>query len=145
MNLNKSRVGNDKMELQIAPLIDVVFLLLIYFIMAAQLIRKEGDIKFVLPAPPQPSTEIDIPVEAVIQIGADGVVEIDAMQFDANDELLTDLANHLRGLRVMAGSQGSKFFVNLLPEKKAVLDRIVNVMDACAAAQVESLTFSQSL
>jgi biopolymer transport protein ExbD len=145
MNLNKSRSGNDKVELQIAPLIDVVFLLLIYFIMAAQLIRKEGDIKFVLPAPPAPSTKIEIPVEAVIQIGADGVVEIDAMQFDANDVLLTSLADHLRGLRVMATAQGSKFFVNLLPDKKAVLDRIVNVMDACSAAQVESLTFSQSL
>ena len=33
-----------KLELQIAPLIDVVFLLLIYFMVTASLIKKEGDI-----------------------------------------------------------------------------------------------------
>ena len=39
-----------KLELQIAPLIDVVFLLLIYFMVTASLIKKEGDISFLLPA-----------------------------------------------------------------------------------------------
>jgi biopolymer transport protein ExbD len=132
------------MELQIAPLIDVVFLLLIYFIMAAQLIKKEGDIQFVLPADVPPVQQVEIPVEALIQIGGDGVVEIDALKFGADDLLLTELENHLRGLKAMANSQGAKFFVNLLPEKKAIQDRIVNVMDACAAADVDSLTFSRS-
>ena len=144
MKLKKNN-SNEKMELQIAPLIDVVFLLLIYFIMAAQLIRKEGDIKFVLPADVPPTKQLDVPVEALILISEDGTVEIDAMQFGASDILLTDLEVHLRGLNGMAVSQGSKFFVNLLPDKGAIHERIVQVMDACAAANVESLTFSKSL
>ena len=51
------------MELQIAPLIDVVFLLLIYFMVTASLIKKEGDISFILPAAAAPDTKIDMPVE----------------------------------------------------------------------------------
>ena len=143
MKLRKNN-SNEKMELQIAPLIDVVFLLLIYFIMAAQLIRKEGDIKFILPAPNPPIQNLDIPVEALIQIDAKGVVTVDALTFGPEDTLLTELSNHLRGLKVMAESQGSKFFVNLSPEKEALHDRVVNVMDACGAAKVEKLTFNQS-
>ena len=48
--MNLSRHTEDaKMELQIAPLIDVVFLLLIYFMVTASLIKKEADISFILP------------------------------------------------------------------------------------------------
>jgi biopolymer transport protein ExbD len=141
MKLRKKE-SDAKMELQIAPLIDVVFLLLIYFIMAAKLVRKEGDIKFMLPATGTPA--VDIPVEALILIGQDGTVEIDAMRYGAQDELLKELEIHLRGLKTMAETQGAKFFVNLLPDKDATHGRIVHVMDACAAAKVESLTFSQS-
>ena len=49
MNFQK-HVDDVKLELQIAPLIDVVFLLLIYFMVTAALIKKEGDISFMLPA-----------------------------------------------------------------------------------------------
>ena len=39
---------NKKAELQIAPLIDVVFLLLIYFMVTASLIKKEAEIANIL-------------------------------------------------------------------------------------------------
>lgn len=136
--------SNDKMELQIAPLIDVVFLLLIYFIMAAKLIKKEGDIKFVLPAPPTNTKNIELPVEARIQIDKDGYVTIDGQVFEPDDIRLQEMANHLRGLRVMAEGQGSKFFVNVAPTKETLHDRVINVMDACGAAQVKNLTFSDT-
>jgi len=133
------------MELQIAPLIDVVFLLLIYFMVTASLIKKEGDISFVLPAN-VPNTEMkDIPVEALIEIDAGGTVIMEGMQFSAEDTLLNELAGQLRGLKALAASQNSPFFVNLLPDRDTSHNRVINVMDACAATGVESLTFSKSL
>ena len=48
MIFNKN-IEEDKFEIQIAPLIDVVFLLLIYFMVTTTLI-KEADIGFILPA-----------------------------------------------------------------------------------------------
>lgn len=135
-----------KMELQIAPLIDVVFLLLIYFMVTASLIKKEGDISFVLPATvSDPNVKIDIPVEVVIEINEDRTVVLEGMRFAAEDSRLDDLANHIRGLKQVASSQKSPFFVNLLPHRNAIHSRIIDVMDACAAAEVDSLTFSKSL
>jgi len=44
----------------------------------------------------------------------------------------------------MADSQGSTFFVNIAPNEDTLHHRIINVMDACAAAKVKSLTFSKN-
>lgn len=147
MNLSKKKgSGDTKMELQIAPLIDVVFLLLIYFMVTASLIKKEGDISFLLPATmSEPDVKIDVPIEAVIQINADSTVELEGMRFAAEDRVLSDLTNHILGLKLMADSQQSKFFVNLLPAADALHVRVVDVMDACAAANVDTLTFSKSM
>ena len=146
MNLSKKRgVGDTKMELQIAPLIDVVFLLLIYFMVTASLIKKEGDISFVLPANIEQKEPVDIPVEVVIEINEDNTVVLEGITFPAHDERLSGLASQIRSLKAVAGSQKSPFFVNLLPHRNALHIRVINVMDACAAAKVDSLTFSKSM
>ena len=45
----------------------------------------------------------------------------------------------------IALSQKSPFFVNISPHQDALHWRIIDVMDACAAAGVESLSFSKAL
>jgi biopolymer transport protein ExbD len=134
-----------KLELQIAPLIDVVFLLLIYFMVTASLIKKEGDISFILPATVAAMDVVTIPLEVLIEIDDSGTVLLEGLQFPQQDEKLDDLVSQVRGLKAVAKSQQSPFFVNILPHRDALHGRVIDVMDACAAAEVESLTFSKSL
>jgi len=140
----QKQVEETKLELQIAPLIDVVFLLLIYFMVTAALIKKEGDISFMLPANVAVSDMVDIPVEVLIEITADGAVQVEGMRFSAADQNLSDLVSQLRGLQEIAKSQNSPFFVNILPNQDSLHYRIIDVMDACAAAGVKSLSFSKA-
>jgi biopolymer transport protein ExbD len=121
-----------KLDLQIAPLIDVVFLLLIYFMVTAALIKKEGDISFILPANVTQQEMVTVPVEVLIEVDTDGTVILEGMRFPSDDRMLGDLATQVKGLREIAASH-------------TLHERIINVMDACAAADVESLTFSRSL
>lgn len=144
MNLNEN-IETVKLEMQIAPLIDVVFLLLIYFMVTASLVKKEGDISFILPANIAQNELVTVPIEVLIEIDADGIVRLEGMQFSQDDHLLNELVNQVSGLKQIAASQKSPFFVNLLPHRNALHKRIINVMDACAAAEVDSLTFSKSL
>ena len=144
MNL-QGQVEEIKAELQIAPLIDVVFLLLIYFMVTASLIKKEGDISFMLPANVAPSEMIVIPVEVLIEIGADGTVQVEGMRFSRDDRNLSELVLQVQGLRAIAKSQESPFFVNILPNKDSLHSRIIDVMDACAAAGVKNLSFSKAM
>jgi len=137
--------GEQKVELQIAPLIDVVFLLLIYFMVTASLIKKEGDIAFVLPAN-IPSQEMnEMPVEILIEITGDGIVQVEGIRFPAGDRMLDDLVSQLAGLKQIAKSQRAPFAVNLLPSSETIHDRVIDVMDACAAAGVKNLSFSKSI
>ena len=133
-----------KLDLQIAPLIDVVFLLLIYFMVTAALVKKEGDIGFMLPASVTQKQPINLPVEALIQIGADGSVELDGIRFSPNDAVLADLTTQLIGLQAIAKSQQAPFYVNILPSKETLHKRVIDVMDACAAAKVKNLGFSEA-
>ena len=143
MNLRK-HTEEVKLDLQISPLIDVVFLLLIYFLVTAELIKKEGDVKFMLPAKAEPQVMITLPVEVVILISEDGTVEVDGVRYASNDTNLPELAKQMKRLQAMADSQRSTFFVNLLPDKGTLHSRIIDVMDACAEAQVKNLSFSKS-
>lgn len=145
MNIHKkANRGAEKVELQIAPLIDVVFLLLIYFMVTASLIKKEADISFVLPATSTAKIK-DVPVEILIEISENGTVEAEGFIFASEDVKLDELASHLRSLGAVAASQGSPFMVNLMPDPETFQERVINVMDACAAAGVKSLSFSKSM
>jgi biopolymer transport protein ExbD len=133
-----------KLDLQIAPLIDVVFLLLIYFMVTAALIKKEGDIGFMLPANLSQKKPITLPLEALIMVGADGSVELDGIRFSPNDKALEGLSTQLLGLQAIAKSQQAPFYVNILPNKETFHRRVIDVMDACAAAKVKNLGFSEA-
>jgi biopolymer transport protein ExbD len=137
--------GSGKVELQIAPLIDVVFLLLIYFMVTASLIKKEGDISFLLPANIPAQDMVQVPVEVLIEIQAEGAVEMEGMTFNENDRMLNDMVKQLMELKKVAENQSSPFSVNLLPSGETLHDRVIDVMDACAAAGVKNLSFSKSM
>lgn len=133
---------NTKAELQIAPLIDVVFLLLIYFMVTASLIKKEADLSFLLPAKVETDEIVMLPIEVIIEVSELGDILMEGMEFGQESQNLDDLIGQLVSLKEAADSSGSEFIVNILPEDRALHGRIVQVMDACAAAQVKNMSFS---
>jgi len=136
---------NKKAELQIAPLIDVVFLLLIYFMVTASLIKKEADLSFMLPAATTPDQPIVLPIEVLIEVNELGDILIEGMLFGKDENNLDDLIGQLISLKQAAESSQSELIVNILPADKALHGRIIKVMDACAAADVKNMSFSMSM
>jgi biopolymer transport protein ExbD len=136
---------NKKAELQIAPLIDVVFLLLIYFMVTASLIKKEADLSFILPAITEPEEQISMPIEALIEVSELGDIVVEGMVFGHNEQNLDDLISHLVSLKAAADSSASDLIVNIMPNDEAVHGRIIKVMDACAAANVKNMSFSMTM
>ncbi len=128
-----------------SSLIDVVFLLLIYFMVTAALIKKEGDISFILPVDIEKIEMPEIPVEVLVEVLADGTVEVEGMRFAYDDRILDGLVVQIAGLKEIAAAQNSPFFVNILPHQESIHRRIIDVMDACAAAKVKTLSFSRSM
>ncbi len=135
---------NKKAELQITPLIDVVFLLLIYFMVTASLIKKEADLSFMLPAKVETNEPIILPIEVLIEVTELGDIMINGMIFGQGGNL-DDLIGQLISYKEAADSSASDLIVNILPDDRAVHGRIIKVMDACAAANVKNMSFSMNM
>ncbi|QBG46526.1 biopolymer transporter ExbD [Verrucomicrobia bacterium S94] len=136
---------NKKAELEIAPLIDVVFLLLIYFMVTASLVKKEADLSFMLPAKVDVAEPLDLPIEVLIEVSELGDIVINGMVFAKDQNNMDDLIGQLMSLKEAADSSGSELIVNIMPADKALHGRIIRVMDACAAANVKNMSFSMSM
>jgi biopolymer transport protein ExbD len=135
---------NKKTEMQIAPLIDVVFLLLIYFMVTASLVKKEADLSFMLPAKVDTPDPITLPIEIMIEVNEEGVISVNGMVY-GRDGNLDDLIGQLLSFREAAEASKSDLIVNILPEDKAIHSHIIKVMDACAAADVKNMSFSMTM
>ncbi|MFO7906606.1 MAG: ExbD/TolR family protein [Planctomycetota bacterium] len=55
MKIRGSRAGEDKIQLQMTPMIDIVFQLLVFFIMTFKIVAQEGDFQIKMPLATQQS------------------------------------------------------------------------------------------
>lgn len=126
---------------QIAPMVDVVFVLLLFFMASAgsQVVEKELNINLPSGAPPgsgpaTPSTPI------IIDIFPDGKVQLNNKVYDTPDsESLPELRAWLKDT---IAKFGDKDPVIIRPDPQTQHKRIIDVLNAAAAAGVKNLTFS---
>ena len=128
---------------QIAPMIDVVFLLLIYFMVGTTIHKQEADISFLLPGVAETSEAIDFPDEQIIEIRADGQVIVNDYAYDTPAAArLTQLAGMLTRFRQASEASKATAAVTIAPDPATPHQRIVRVMDACAQAGITQVNFA---
>ncbi|MGF1530061.1 MAG: ExbD/TolR family protein [Puniceicoccaceae bacterium] len=133
----------DKPEIQIAPMIDAVFLLLIYFMVAASLNRQEADISFELPGTVEQDEPLEMPDEQIIEIREDGQVIVNEFAYDSpTSRRYLELAGMLTRFREAAEANKSEARVTIAPADGTQHSAIIKVMDACALARIESTQFA---
>lgn len=127
---------------QIAPMIDVVFVIMLFFMVMANSVKVEHELKTVLPGPPSdviPGT-VD---ELRIEIAEDGAVLMNDEEFDsASDAKLPTLTANLIRLKKDADFRNERVVVTLQSEEQAKYERIIQVMNALAAAKIAFVTFT---
>ncbi len=137
-------VGSEEGDLgfQIAPMVDVVFVLMLFFMASAgsQFVEKELNISLPgLPSGAPPTSIGNTPTPIMIDISAEGqVVGNDQSLGAPTDRTLNPLRDWLKNTR----SFGSEDPVIIRPNARTRHERIVEVLDACFAAGVKKLTFS---
>lgn len=132
----------EKTELHIAPLIDVVFLLLIYFMVTSSLERQEADLGLMLPGSIVQARSLPIPDEQIIEVRADGSVVLNARVFppDSGPELPELFATLVRYRRASEAAR-TQPLVTIQAEDNALHGRVVDVMNACAGAGIRHVSF----
>lgn len=126
---------------QIAPMVDVVFVLLLFFMACAGTNQIEGLLKISLPSAAGTS---DVPVvPIVIDIDAAGHVFINGEQKGGgpNDATLTVLTESLTRAMESGRASGKTDPVIIRPAQDTQHERVINVLNACRKARVENLSF----
>jgi biopolymer transport protein ExbD len=132
-------------ELQVAPLIDCVFQLLIFFMVSASLTKSEGDLGIKLPGTMQTAVTVDMPDEQMIEVRENGRVYLNGREFGSPDSQdLSDLAAMLIRYRQASVASKNKALITIWAEDETKHQRVIDVMDACAFAGIENVTFTSS-
>jgi biopolymer transport protein ExbD len=138
----KKKTG-DKPQIAIAPLIDAVFLLLIYFMVTSSLERQEADLSFQLPGTVEQDEPMDLPDEQIIEIRADGQVVVNEFPYDAPGAVrLRELQAMLTRFREASEANRTIAQVTIAPDAQARHETIIRVMDAISAAGISGVNFA---
>ena len=136
---------NEKTGLQIAPLIDVVFLLLIYFMVSARLKRPEADLSLALPGSVAVSTQLELPDEQIIEVLADGSIVLNNKVYASEDKSdLAALEYTLLRYSQAAKLSNTKAMITIAADDDAVHERVIDVLNACAGADIKNVTFGSA-
>lgn len=128
--------------LQIAPILDLLFVLLIFFMSSAGAQIKEAELGIKIPGGKSAPGEVDPNPPAQLDINAIGQVFLNQTPMDTpNSKEMTGLKAELKGL---IAKFGEKQPVIIAPSSVARHERVVDVLNACSAAGVKNLAFGTS-
>ena len=132
----------DEPELDVASLIDVSFLLLIYFIVTSTLQKQETDLGLTLPSSVASGAPVDIePVN--IKIDGEGNIYWNKEQIEqGNDRALPRLLEELRDYKSINDSVGKTPIVVVAADNSAPQQRFVDVVNALAAVEINTVTLT---
>jgi biopolymer transport protein ExbD len=130
------------MGFQIAPMIDVVFVILLFFIAQASTIQVENAHVTKLPGTVESSTETVLPDEIAVRVEDDGQVYLNDDPLDGPEvKNLPEFASSLNALREASDASKSKVLVTIYANELARYERVIDVLDALSRARITDVTF----
>ena len=77
MKIRKIGTAEEKIELQMTPMIDIVFQLLVFFVMTFKVVVREGDFNIRMPAAAAASSAVEdfnVPIKVQLKAGLGGTI-----------------------------------------------------------------------
>ncbi|MFW2439864.1 MAG: ExbD/TolR family protein [Arenicellales bacterium] len=139
----KDSTDDDELEINLTPLIDIVFLLLIFF-MVSTTFTKESQLKIQLPqAEGEQATPQEIP-KLIIEISALGVYAVKGPDDEAARQILNTSPDALqRVIRSAAENQDKdKIVVIVRADKQTPHEAVVRALSVAAQLGLTRITFA---
>jgi biopolymer transport protein ExbD len=138
MNLRR-RVNQEPIQLQLAPMIDVIMFLLCFFLLTWNLARYEQDLEVKVPVARNGEPPKQLPGEVIINLKADGkggsVIELERTVIS-----LDQLQQKLSEIEQVYPDQA----VVLRGSEDVAYKNVVQVLDVCRAAKLTNIAFATS-
>lgn len=138
---------SDEPILDISSLIDVCFLLLIYFMVTATIQPRESDIGLQLPGPPKGSAE-SVDTAMLIQVQADGSILYNEEALDLSaigpKRELPKLRQRLELYKLGVEAAGSQAIVQLAADGNAPQQTVIDVMNCLIEVNIRNVAFTDT-
>ena len=126
-------VGDGEFGFQIAPMLDILFVLLLFFMVSAGSQKHETNLTTQLPGN-GPAGKVPV----MVDIDSDGSVTINETSVDsATDHAMPQLVGRLQDIIGLNANQP----VVVTPSRSTHQERVIDVLNACAEARVKNLAF----
>jgi len=122
--------GTEDLALNMAPMIDIVFLLLIFFMVSTTFVDREKQMDIELPLAQSGENPEREPDEVVINVARDGRIYLGKSELP-QDDLLASLEHTAR--------QDPETPVTIRGHREAFHEHVVAVMDTCRRAGLTNL------
>jgi biopolymer transport protein ExbD len=124
---------SERPQIQMAPLIDVVFLLLIFFMSASIFYQLETEINITVPTAEKASETMRAPGEIIINVRKDGTIVVNQRQLSREDlrQMLGRIAQLYKGQPVI-----------IRADRQTYHEDVVGVLDICAGADIWNISFA---
>ncbi len=130
---------------QIAPMIDVVFVIMLYFMVMAGAVKIENAHNTKLPGKVESKEAVSLPDEIAIRIEDDGQVYMNEEPLDsATIPDLPELASNLIQLKQSSDASKTEVLVTIYANEQAKYERVVQVLDALSRARISNVSFQAS-
>jgi biopolymer transport protein ExbD len=130
---------------QIAPMIDVVFVIMLFFMVMAGAVKVENELNTKLPGSAESSGATEFVDEITITISESGEVALNDEPHDTPTAAeLKQLRGTLLRLKQNADNAKTPAVVTVVSEPQAKYHRTIAVLDALAAAKIDTVTFTVS-
>jgi len=130
----------DVVDINLPSMVDMTFLLLIYFLVTFQNIVEESELKVSIPVDQQvvQQQKIDTPEEVVIDVFPSGEVMFNGQVTDTSEsDQMPILKSMLYELKQAYADQA----VVIRGQRETLHKRIVAVLNACAYAGIDNISF----
>ena len=131
----QSQFGSERTGIQLAPMIDVVFLLLIFFIVLWNYARCETEIDISVPAAPAGENPERTIGEIVVNVKKEGQIIIEGVE--KTEEETLEMFNN-----IVAAYPDQALI--LRGDKEASFDHIVKILNLCKKANIWNISFATS-
>src|SRR5476649_380162 len=132
MNLRR-RINQEPIQLQLAPMIDVILFLLCFFLLTWNLARYEQDIAVKVPVARNGAPPKQLPGEVIINLRSDGTVELErtTLSFDQLQQKLSAISQvYPDQAVVLRGAETVEY------------KWVVKTLDVCRAAKLTNIFFA---
>ncbi|HAV13620.1 MAG TPA: hypothetical protein DCX06_09065 [Opitutae bacterium] len=141
--MQAEEILTGKIKADLTPMIDVVFLLLIFFMVTTQLIKEEADLGIQLPTNTKAVASDELPNRHTIDILPDGSVLFNGSPIASSMERITlhGLIATLKRVKGTSDRMAQKAVVVIIADPISPHYKSIEVLDACAAADIKFVSF----